>query len=105
ARAAAVCLYCVGVEKTRKVIAADADLGEVPPYTGRGRPPSRPEKVRPGATNVGVCVGVGQKPTACFPQSDLAGGKQGEAVVTLRGLESATGAQAIRRQGTPEHLL
>jgi SRSO17 transposase len=46
--------YCVGVEKTLKVIAADADLGEVPPYTGRGRPPSRPEKVRPGATSESV---------------------------------------------------
>jgi SRSO17 transposase len=37
-----------------KVIAADADLGEVPPYTGRGRPPSRPEKVQPGATSASV---------------------------------------------------
>jgi SRSO17 transposase len=46
--------YCVGVEKTLKVIAADADLGEVPPYTGRGRPPSRPEKVQPGATSASV---------------------------------------------------
>jgi SRSO17 transposase len=46
--------YCVGVEKTLKVIAADADLGEVPPYTGRGRPPSRPAKVRPGATSASV---------------------------------------------------
>jgi SRSO17 transposase len=46
--------YCVGVEKTLKVIAADADLGEVPPYTGRERPPSRPEGVRPGTTSVSV---------------------------------------------------
>jgi SRSO17 transposase len=46
--------YCVGVEKTLKVIAAEADLGEVPPYTGQGRPPSRPEKVRPGATSTSV---------------------------------------------------
>jgi SRSO17 transposase len=46
--------YCVGIEKTLKVIAADADLGEVPPYTGRGRPPSRPEKVRPGAMSASV---------------------------------------------------
>lgn len=38
--------YCVGVEKTLKVIAAAADLGEVPPYSGRGRPPSRPAKVQ-----------------------------------------------------------
>jgi len=34
-----------------KVIAANADLGEVAPYSGRGRPPTRPEKVRPGATS------------------------------------------------------
>jgi len=46
--------WCVGIEKTLKVIAADADLGEVPPYTGQGRPPSRPEKVRPGATSASV---------------------------------------------------
>lgn len=46
--------YCVGVGSTLKVIAADADLGEVPPYRGRGRPPSRPEKVRPGATSASV---------------------------------------------------
>jgi SRSO17 transposase len=46
--------YCVGVGSTLKVLAADADLGEVPPYTGRGRPPSRPEKVRPGAMSASV---------------------------------------------------
>jgi SRSO17 transposase len=46
--------YCVGVAKTLKVIAADADLGEVPPYAGRGRPPTRPERVRPGATSASV---------------------------------------------------
>ena len=46
--------WCVGIAKTLKVIAADADLGAVPPYTGRGRPPSRPEKVRPGATSDSV---------------------------------------------------
>ena len=33
---AAGCRRCVGVEKTLKVIAADADPGEVPPYTARG---------------------------------------------------------------------
>jgi SRSO17 transposase len=46
--------YCVGVGSTLKVIAADADLGEVPPYNGRGRPPSRPAKVRPGAASESV---------------------------------------------------
>jgi SRSO17 transposase len=46
--------WCVGVEKTLKVIAADADLGGVPPYTGKGRPPSRREKVRPGAESESV---------------------------------------------------
>ena len=47
-------IYCVGIEKTLKVIAADTDLGEVPPYSGRGRPPTRPEQVRPGATSESV---------------------------------------------------
>jgi SRSO17 transposase len=46
--------YCVGIEKTLKVIAADADLGKIPPSTGRGRPPTRPEQVRPGATSESV---------------------------------------------------
>jgi SRSO17 transposase len=46
--------YCVGIEKTLKVIAADADLGTVPSYSGRGRPPTRPEQVRPGATSESV---------------------------------------------------
>ena len=46
--------YCVGIDKTLKVIAADADLGDVPPYGGRGRPPSRPARVRPGAASESV---------------------------------------------------
>ena len=46
--------YCVGVGSTLKVVAAAADLGEVPPYGGRGRPPSRPAKVRPGAASESV---------------------------------------------------
>ena len=46
--------YAVGVGSALKVIAANADLGEVPPYPGRGRPPSRREKVRPGATSESV---------------------------------------------------
>src|SRR5262249_21192382 len=41
--------YCVGISSTLKVVAADANFGKVPPYRGTGRPPSRPEKVRPGA--------------------------------------------------------
>jgi SRSO17 transposase len=41
--------YCVGISSTLKVVAADADFGKVPPYGGTGRPPSRPEKVCPGA--------------------------------------------------------
>jgi len=50
--------YCVGVEKTLKVVAADAALGEVPPYTGRGRPPSRRANVPPGATSASVAEWV-----------------------------------------------
>jgi SRSO17 transposase len=42
-------LYCVGISSTLKVVAADHDFGPVPEYRGRGRPPSRPEKVRAGA--------------------------------------------------------
>jgi SRSO17 transposase len=46
--------YCVGIDSTLKVIAADADLGPVPPHTGRGRPPTRPAKVRAGAASPSV---------------------------------------------------
>jgi SRSO17 transposase len=41
--------YCVGISSTLKVVAADHDFGRVPLYRGKGRPPSRPEKVRAGA--------------------------------------------------------
>ena len=41
--------YCVGISSTLKVVAADHDFGQVPPYRGQGRPPTRPEKVRAGA--------------------------------------------------------
>jgi SRSO17 transposase len=46
--------YCVGIDSTLKVIAADADLGPVPKYSGRGQPPKRPLKVRanPKSPNV-----------------------------------------------------
>lgn len=43
------CHYCVGIDSTLKVIAAEANLGHVPRYRGQGRPPSRPRKVRAGA--------------------------------------------------------
>jgi SRSO17 transposase len=46
--------YCVGIDSTLKVIAADADLGPVPKYLGRGQPPTRPLKVRAGATSSNV---------------------------------------------------
>ena len=46
--------YCVGIDSTLKVIAADADLGPIPPHTGTGRPPTRPMKVRAGATSPSV---------------------------------------------------
>ena len=46
--------YCVGIDSTLKVIAADADLGPVPPHSGRGRPPTRPLAVRRGATSPSV---------------------------------------------------
>jgi SRSO17 transposase len=42
-------LYCVGISRTLTVVAADHDFGPVPRYRGKGRPPSRPAKVRAGA--------------------------------------------------------
>jgi SRSO17 transposase len=47
-------LYCVGIDSTLKAIAADADLGPVPEYSGRGQPPKRPLKVRAGAKSPSV---------------------------------------------------
>jgi SRSO17 transposase len=46
--------YCVGIDSTLKVIAADANLGPVPKPSGRGRPPSRPRGVRAGAKSPSV---------------------------------------------------
>lgn len=46
--------YCVGIDSTLKVIAADADLGPVPKYSGRGQPPKRPLKVRSNPTSPSV---------------------------------------------------
>src|SRR3954469_16344800 len=46
--------YCVGIDSTLKVIAADADLGPVPKSSGPGRPPTRPSTVRAGATSPSV---------------------------------------------------
>jgi SRSO17 transposase len=46
--------YCVGIDSTLKVIAADADLGPVPPRSRTGRPPTRPAKIRRGATSPSV---------------------------------------------------
>lgn len=46
--------YCVGIDSTLKVIAADADLGPVPKPARTGRPPTRPAKVRAGATSPSV---------------------------------------------------
>jgi SRSO17 transposase len=51
---AAECTYCVGIDSTLKVVAATADLGAVPPFTGRGRPPTRPGNVRAGAKSPSV---------------------------------------------------
>ena len=46
--------YCVGIDSTWKVIAADADLGPVPNPSGPGRPAKRPLTVRAGATSDSV---------------------------------------------------
>ena len=59
--------YCVGIDSTLKVVAADADLGPVPlPRPGRpGRPPTRPSGVRAGAKSPNV------KPWALDHASDF----------------------------------
>ena len=46
--------YCVGIDSTPKVIAADADLGPIPPRSRTGRPPTRPANVRRGAASPSV---------------------------------------------------
>ncbi|WP_261363200.1 transposase [Gemmata palustris] len=46
--------YCVGIDSTIKVIAADADPGPVPKSSGIGRPPTRPTTVRAVATSPSV---------------------------------------------------
>jgi SRSO17 transposase len=46
--------YFVGIDSTLKVISADADLGPVPKYSGRGKPPTRPLNVRAGAKSPSV---------------------------------------------------
>ncbi|MCA9088814.1 MAG: transposase [Planctomycetaceae bacterium] len=48
------CTYCVEIDSTLKVIAAEADLGEIPEYSGQGRRPTRPRHVRAGATSPSV---------------------------------------------------
>jgi SRSO17 transposase len=37
--------WCVGVDSTVAVIGAGEDLGAVPPWSGNGRPPTRPARV------------------------------------------------------------
>jgi SRSO17 transposase len=37
--------YCVGVESTLSIIDAAEDLGKVPSWSGKGRPPTRPSRV------------------------------------------------------------
>lgn len=46
--------FCVGIDSTLKVIAADTDLGPIPEYSGRGQPPKRPLKVRSNPTSPSV---------------------------------------------------
>ena len=53
--------YCVGIDSTLKVIAANADLGPIPPYSGRGQPPTRPAEVRAGATSPSVKGWAGER--------------------------------------------
>jgi SRSO17 transposase len=46
--------YGVGVSSTLKVVAADHDFGPAPPSRGKGRPPSRPARVRAGVESPSV---------------------------------------------------
>ena len=46
--------YCVGVESTLSVIDAAEDLGEVPPWSGNGRRPTRPLRVAAKVAGVSV---------------------------------------------------
>lgn len=46
--------FCVGIDSTLKVIAADTDLGPVPEYRGRGQPPTRPLLVRARPSSLSV---------------------------------------------------
>ena len=46
--------YCVGIGSALAVIDAETDLGPVAPYSGRGQPPKRPQKVRDGIKALNV---------------------------------------------------
>lgn len=46
--------WCVGVDSTVAVIGAEEDLGPVPPWSGNGRPPTRPARVAARVAGVSV---------------------------------------------------
>ncbi len=46
--------WCVGVDSTVSVIGAAEDLGPVPPWSGNGRPPTRPARVAARVAGVPV---------------------------------------------------
>jgi SRSO17 transposase len=69
--------YCVGIDSTLKVIAADADLGSVPKYSGRGQPPTRPLKVRAGTQSPSVRQWAGER-TADFRKVTWREGTKGK---------------------------
>jgi SRSO17 transposase len=54
------CTYCVGIDSTLKIIAAETDLGEIPEYAGQGRRPTRPRNVRAGAKSPSVKTWAGE---------------------------------------------
>ena len=77
--------WCVGIEKTLKVIAADADLGEVPPYTGFcGRRRDR-RKQKAGATSASV-LDWARRRAREFRGQTWRRGEPGEIVIAVRGL-------------------
>jgi len=46
--------WCVGIDSTLSVIDAAEDLGQVPPWSGKGRPPTRPARVAAKVAGVSV---------------------------------------------------
>ncbi len=89
--------YCVGIDSTLKVIAADADLGPVPEYSGRGQPPTRPLKVRAGTKSPSVKQWAVVH-AADFRKVTWREGTKGKMAGRFAAWRSPTGTQTLSRQ-------